>query len=69
MAEETTNLTEKTFRVSNPEVEIGLLGTQDKYVALLEEGMNVTIRPFGEQLKISGSADAVDATVAILKKT
>ncbi|BAP85708.1 phosphate starvation-inducible protein PhoH [Paucilactobacillus hokkaidonensis JCM 18461] len=67
MAEETTNLTEKTFRVSNPEVEIGLLGTQDKYVALLEEGMNVTIRPFGEQLKISGSADAVDATVAILK--
>lgn len=67
MAEETTNLTEQTFRVSNPEVEVGLLGTQDKYVALLEEGMHVTIRPFGEQLKISGAAEAVSETIAILK--
>lgn len=67
MAKDAANLTEKTFRVSSPEIEIGLLGTQDKYVALLEEGMNVTIRPFGEQLKISGPVDAVELTVTILK--
>jgi phosphate starvation-inducible PhoH-like protein len=59
---------ERTFHVSNPETEVGLLGTQDKFVALLEEGMGVSINPFGEDLKISGDEFAVEKTLQILKK-
>ena len=36
-----------SFEIDNPQVEVGLLGTQDKYVALIEEGMNVQVNPFG----------------------
>ena len=35
-----------SFEIDNPQVEVGLLGTQDKYVALIEEGMNVQVNPF-----------------------
>lgn len=68
MSEQTTSSVEKTFRVSDPEVEMGLLGTQDQFVKLLEEGMNVTIRPFGEELKINGDDLQVDQTLGILRK-
>lgn len=68
MSEQTTDLVEKTFRVSNPETEMGLLGTQDQFVKLLEEGMSVSIRPFGEELKINGDSLQVDQTLAILQK-
>lgn len=68
MSEQTTSSVEKTFRVSDPEVEMGLLGTQDQFVKLLEEGMNVTIRPFGEELKINGDDLQVDKTLGILRK-
>ncbi|KRM62488.1 phosphate starvation-inducible protein [Paucilactobacillus vaccinostercus DSM 20634] len=54
--------------MSDPEVEMGLLGTQDQFVKLLEEGMNVTIRPFGEELKINGDDLQVDQTLGILRK-
>ena len=50
-------LTEMTFRIESPEVELGLLGAQDKFVVLLEEGMNVTINPFGTDLVTSGGED------------
>jgi phosphate starvation-inducible PhoH-like protein len=68
LSEQTTSSVEKTFRVSDPEVEMGLLGTQDQFVKLLEEGMNVTIRPFGEELKINGDDLQVDQTLGILRK-
>ncbi len=68
MSEQTTSSVEKTFRVSDPEVEMGLLGTQDQFVKLLEEGMNVTIRPFGEELKINGDDLQVEQTLGILRK-
>jgi phosphate starvation-inducible PhoH-like protein len=68
LSEQTTSSVEKTFRVSDPEVEMGLLGTQDQFVKLLEEGMNVTIRPFGEELKINGDDLQVEQTLGILRK-
>ena len=55
-------MTEMTFRIESPEVELGLLGAQDKFVVLLEEGMNVTINPFGTDLKISGEDEDVHLT-------
>lgn len=54
------------FAIASPDLQVALLGTQDKYLALLEEGMNVTINPFGDQLKIQGAPEDVDLTVAVL---
>lgn len=51
------------FQIDSPEIEVALLGTQDKYVALLEEGMNVSINPFADQL--AGTHD--HQTVCTLK--
>lgn len=55
------------FAIASPDLQVALLGTQDKYLALLEEGLNVTINPFGDQLKIQGAPDDVDLTVAVLE--
>ena len=56
------------FQIDSPEIEVALLGTQDKYVALLEEGMNVSINPFGNQLRIQGDAEDVHLTEAVLNQ-
>ena len=61
-------MTEMTFRIESPEVELGLLGAQDKFVVLLEEGMNVTINPFGTDLKISGEDEDVHLTYDVLEQ-
>lgn len=42
---------EQTFQIESPEIEVGLLGTQDKFVSLIEQGMDVEIRPFVKILK------------------
>ena len=57
-----------SFQIENPQVEVGLLGTQDKYVAIFEEGMNVTINPFGNELKISGEQEDVHLTIQVLQE-
>lgn len=57
---------EMQYEIDNPRVQIALLGTQDQYVSLLEEGMGITIHPFGNQLKLSGPDEAVHLTRAIL---
>ncbi len=51
-----------TYKIDSPQVEVGLLGTQDKYVALLEQGIDVA----GDQLKITGEDEDVHLTVAVL---
>lgn len=56
------------FQIDSPEIEVALLGTQDKYVALLEEGMNVSINPFGDQLRIQGDVEDVHLTEAVLNQ-
>ena len=61
-------MTEMTFRIESPEIELGLLGAQDKFVVLLEEGMNVTINPFGTDLKISGEDEDVHLTYDVLEQ-
>ena len=30
---------EQTFQIESPEIEVGLLGTQDKFVSLIEQWM------------------------------
>ncbi len=58
---------EKEYILERPEDEVGLLGTQDQFVTILEEGQNVVIKPFGNSIKVSGAAEAVNQTLAILR--
>lgn len=57
-----------SFTIDNPQVEVGLLGAQDKYVALIEEGMNVTVNPFGDELKVTGEDEDVHLTMDVLQE-
>ncbi len=68
MNNDTTQPTEQKFKISNPKVEAMLLGTQDKYVTVMEEGLDVTVAPFGDQLNISGTEENVTLTIAVLRK-
>lgn len=54
------------FKLSKPEEQVGLLGIQDQFVSLFEEGMGVEMNPFGDQLTITGEAEAVHQTEAVL---
>ncbi|HBO46733.1 MULTISPECIES: PhoH family protein [Pediococcus] len=65
MAEQKT--VEKEFLLSNPSEEMSLLGNQDKFVQILEEGMQVSIHPFGEKITISGEEEPVKRTVNVFK--
>lgn len=63
-----TTQTEKEFILENPEQEVQILGAQDQFIAILEEGLNVTIRPFGNSIKVAGEPFQVQKAMAILKK-
>ena len=58
---------EKKYIFENSEQEIGLVGVQDANLHLLEEGMQVTIALFGEQLTIRGDEEAVNETIAVIQ--
>ncbi|MEY8441351.1 PhoH family protein [Lactobacillaceae bacterium 24-114] len=58
---------EQTFQIESPEIEVGLLGTQDRFVSLIEQGMDVEIRPFGENLKVAGLEEDVKLTVDVFR--
>ncbi|KZL42669.1 PhoH family protein [Secundilactobacillus collinoides] len=60
--------TEKEFILANPEREISLLGAQDQFVSLLEEGLNVTVNPFGTTIKVAGEPIQVEKAITILQK-
>ncbi len=56
---------EQTFQIRSPESEVALLGIQDKFVSLYEQGMNVTVNPFGDNLKIKGLPEDVKLTADV----
>ena len=56
---------EQTFQIDSPEIEVGILGPQDKFVSLIEQGMDVTINPFGDNLKVKGKEEDVEMTVDV----
>ncbi len=60
--------TEKEFILADPEREISLLGAQDQFVSLLEEGLNVTVNPFGTTIKVAGEPFQVEKAITILQK-
>lgn len=65
MAENTQ--TEKEYILANPEQEVAILGAQDQFVTLLEEGLDVTVKPFGNSIKVTGEPFQVQKAMAILK--
>ena len=64
MAENTQEY-EQIFQIEQPEIEVGILGPQDKFVSLIEQGMDVTLNPFGGNLKVSGRREDVKLTVDV----
>ncbi|GEN47338.1 PhoH family protein [Ligilactobacillus pobuzihii] len=59
---------EKELHVAKPEVQAVLFGVNDNYLKLIEEGLNVTIRPFGDVIKIEGDQDAASKATEVIKK-
>ncbi|KRM59415.1 phosphate starvation-inducible protein [Secundilactobacillus malefermentans DSM 5705 = KCTC 3548] len=58
---------EKEYILEKPEQSVALLGTEDMFVTLLEEGMNVEIKPFGASIKVSGAENDVNSVMTIFK--
>lgn len=59
---------EKTFILSDPDQALSILGVNDEYLHLLEEGMAVNIHAFGERIVVTGSAVAVDRVISIFEQ-
>nr|WP_052004829.1 PhoH family protein [Agrilactobacillus composti] len=57
---------ERTFEVPDATKTASLLGVNDQYLTLIEEGLNVVLHPFGPAIKISGKSDQVDQGYAVL---
>lgn len=64
MAESTAEY-EQIFQIDQPAIEVGILGPQDKFVSLIEQGMEVTLNPFGGILKVSGRREDVKLTIDV----
>ncbi|GKT03303.1 phosphate starvation protein PhoH [Furfurilactobacillus sp. OKN36] len=58
---------ERSFRLSTPDLEAGLVGANDANLTLLAEGMAVRIHPFGDLITVSGDdEDHVKQTIQII---
>ncbi|AEV95221.1 PhoH family protein [Pediococcus claussenii] len=63
----TEDVFEKQIILSDPSLEVSLLGNQERFVPIIEEGMGVDIHPFGEKISIKGSKEQVLKTEQIMK--
>lgn len=63
----TEEVFEKNLILSDPNLEVSLLGNQERFIPVLEEGMNVKVLPFGERITIKGSKKAVEQTYEVLE--
>ncbi|MBF7125928.1 PhoH family protein [Pediococcus pentosaceus] len=63
----TEEVFEKNLILSDPNLEVSLLGNQERFIPVLEEGMNVKVLPFGERITIKGSKKAAEQTYEVLK--
>jgi phosphate starvation-inducible PhoH-like protein len=61
-----TEEVEKVYKFQNAEQEIGLVGAQDANLKLLEEGLNVTMSLFGEELRVKGDEDQVNQAIDVV---
>lgn len=61
-------IVEKTFHITAQQDAVSLLGVNDRHVHLLETAENVKIRPFGDKIQLSGTAEAVEQVGKILSE-
>lgn len=62
------NTFEKTFVLGAPDEAITMAGINDQHFKLIEEGLNVKILPFGQELRISGDETAVNQAYQLLSQ-
>lgn len=60
------NLSTIDLQINNPNEALALFGTNDKHLKQLEELLGVSIITRGEQVRVSGSSDAVEFVQEIL---
>ncbi|MFD1422069.1 PhoH family protein [Lactiplantibacillus songbeiensis] len=59
---------EQKFLIADPSQSVALLGPEDQYLAMLEDGLHVSLHVFGDQVTISGDdEEAVHKTQAVFK--
>ncbi|KRM72702.1 PhoH family protein [Lacticaseibacillus brantae] len=61
-------LFEKTFHTIDTDTALTLAGINDENLKLIEDGLGVTIAPFGQEMRISGSEGAVNLTYNLLQQ-
>ena len=61
-------LIEKEYIVNDSQLQISLAGINDSHLKLLEEGLDVVLKPFGGVIKITGQAENVNDAYAILQE-
>lgn len=60
--------TKKSIQINNPQDAVNIFGVNDGNLNLIEEGLNVEVHAFGEQIDIVGETDNVDMSVALITK-
>ncbi len=60
--------TKKSIQINNPQDAVNIFGVNDGNLNLIEEGLNVEVHAFGEQIDIVGETDNVDMAVALITK-
>ena len=58
--------TERTFEVLDAGKTAGLVGANDQYLTLIEEGLSVVLNLFGTNIKITGEQPKVDQSYQVL---
>lgn len=58
---------EKELRITKPNVQAILFGVNDTYLKLIEESLNVVIKPFGEVIKFEGENESTTQAINVLK--
>ena len=57
----------REFIVSDPNELLQIVGTQDEYITIIEEGMDVSINVFGNSLRVTGQDEPVSVSLHILE--
>ena len=67
MAEKVEQI-KKSIQIKNPQNAINLFGVNDSNLHLIEEGLDVELNAFGDELDITGEESNVNHALALLKK-
>ncbi|MQS88562.1 PhoH family protein [Companilactobacillus mishanensis] len=58
----------KSVQINDPQVAVNIFGVNDSNLRLIEEGLNVEVHAFGEQIDVAGESNDVGSAVALINK-